>query len=177
MHRGGAREVLDGVGLLLQLPADFSFEERVLFMPVRDFSWSASFQRRMDDLRTARPDISANLIVAHEDELGTPSLRARLRRRLEDAVLPPGEVSPRRSRFPGSRSSGHWPFPQEIFQGIEEERSKSSIPPSERSGRPSEFRVKKDGTPSGEAAPTSAKPRVDVAVPGSLRDLLGSKKG
>lgn len=146
MHRGSAREALDGIGVLLQLPADFSFEGRVLFMPVRDFSWSASFQRRIDDLKTARPDICANLVIAHEDELGTLSLRAKLRRKLEDALSTSAELPPRRSRHPGSRSSGSWTFPQEIFSDLQKDRSTSSIPPSDGDGqRRSKVRLKDDG--------------------------------
>lgn len=175
MHRGGSREALDGVGILQHLPADFSCEGRVLFMPVRDFSWSASFQRRIDDLRSVRPDLQATLVVAHEDELGTPSLRAKLRRRLEETGLPSGEIAQRRSRFPGARSSGHWTFPQEIFSALQEERSTSSVPPSD-SGRRSEVRLKEDDAPESEPAPGGRRPRVDLAVRGLLGDLLESKK-
>ncbi len=80
LHRGHSGEVLDGIGVLLDLPVDYRLGEAGLFMPVRAFSWGASFQRRLDALRSQRPDLAARMIVAHQDEIGTATLCARLRR-------------------------------------------------------------------------------------------------
>jgi len=83
LHRGEAGEALDGVGVLLELPADESLANMVILMPVRSFSWGASFQRRFEALRAARPDIASSIVIAHQDELGKATLAARLKRSRE----------------------------------------------------------------------------------------------
>jgi hypothetical protein len=83
LHRGAGGEVLDAVGVLLELGEEFDSDKLSLFMPVRAFSWGASFHRRIDSLREQRPLLAASLLIAHQDEIGTTSLAARLRRMVE----------------------------------------------------------------------------------------------
>lgn len=85
LHRGANGEVLDAVGILLELPEEFEQLQMSIFMPVRAFSWGASFQRRLDTLREYRPMLAASMLVAHQDELGTATLAARMRRAIEAA--------------------------------------------------------------------------------------------
>jgi hypothetical protein len=80
LHRAKDGSVLDAVGVLLQLPVEADIGRLTFFMPVRDFSWGASFQRRLDELSELRPHFISRILVAHESELGTPALAARLRR-------------------------------------------------------------------------------------------------
>lgn len=84
-HRGSEQSRLDGIGALLALPSSIDFRDRVLFMPVRGFSWTTSFQPRYDILRSERPRLAEHLIVAQEEELESPALHLRVRRMLEYA--------------------------------------------------------------------------------------------
>src|SRR5690606_16995107 len=43
-------------------------------------SWGSSFQRRLELLKETRPHIASQLIIAHQDEIGSPTLATRLRR-------------------------------------------------------------------------------------------------
>lgn len=172
MHRGGQREVLDGIGVIQSLPTDFPLDQRVLFMPVRDFSWSASFQRRFDELKSARPEIMPHLVTAHEEELGSPILRAKLRRKVDDAGLV-GRTGDRRSIAPTStRSSGRWTFPAEIFSGAGRDQS-SSLPPPITSSR---FRVDESAPESRGNRGSGEMSRFDIETPGSLSAATNGKK-
>lgn len=97
LHRGSAGEVLDAVGVLFELPEDFDTENLSIFMPVRAFSWGASFQRRIDSLREQRPSLAASVLIAHQDEVGTTSLGTRLRRMVES-----NRAASRTARFAAS---------------------------------------------------------------------------
>jgi hypothetical protein len=91
LHRAKDGRVLDAVGVLLQLPVEADISRLTLFMPVREFSWGASFQRRLDELSELRPHFIPRILAAPEAELGSPSLAARLRRIYEQrrAAIPP----------------------------------------------------------------------------------------
>lgn len=80
LHRGDGGRVLDAIGVLMSLPEDVDLGGLTVLMPVRAFSWGSSFQRRMELLRETRPHIAGQLLVAHQDEIGSASLAARLRR-------------------------------------------------------------------------------------------------
>lgn len=93
LHRGGRGRVLDGIGVLLHLPADYLPAAHRFFMPVGRFSWGASFARRYRQLALERPDLAACLLVAHESELSLPDCSERLRR-CHDGPLPPLAIEP-----------------------------------------------------------------------------------
>jgi hypothetical protein len=80
LHRGDGGRVLDAIGVLLSLPEDVDLGGLTVLMPVRAFSWGSSFQRRLELLRETRPHIASELLIAHQDELGSPVLASRLRR-------------------------------------------------------------------------------------------------
>lgn len=79
LHRGDGGQVLDAIGVLMSLPEDVDLGGLPVFMPVRAFSWSSSFQRRIEVLEKTRPGIASQLIIAHQDEIGSTSLASRLR--------------------------------------------------------------------------------------------------
>ena len=62
------------------MPEDVDLGGLPILMPVRAFSWGSSFQRRLDLLRDTRPHIARELIIAHQDEIGSQTLASRLRR-------------------------------------------------------------------------------------------------
>ncbi len=151
-HRGADQSRLDGIGALLYLPANFDFASRVIFMPVRAFSWTTSFQPRFEILKRERPRLAEHLIVAHEGDFETPALQLRVKRALEALEerrsLPPASRRPpsmtptsgdalhrlgeRFSLPPRSmrrRTSGAWKFslPEEATT---EERYSTAPPPS-----------------------------------------------
>jgi hypothetical protein len=80
LHRGDGGQVLDAIGVLMSLPEDVDLGGLPVLMPVRAFSWGSSFQRRLDLLRDTRPHVARQLIIAHQDEIGSPTLASRLRR-------------------------------------------------------------------------------------------------
>lgn len=80
LHRGDGGRVLDAIGVLLSLPEDVDLGGLTVLMPVRAFSWGSSFQRRLELLRETRPHIASQLLIAHQDEIGSPVLASRLRR-------------------------------------------------------------------------------------------------
>jgi hypothetical protein len=80
LHRGDGGQILDAIGVLLSLPDDVDLGGLPVLMPVRAFSWGSSFQRRLEVLRDTRPLIARQLIIAHQDEIGSPALASRLRR-------------------------------------------------------------------------------------------------
>lgn len=150
-HRGTDQTRLDGIGALLSMPSNFDFSARVILMPVRAFSWTTSFQPRFDLLRSERPRLADQIIVAHESELSSAALLMRVKRALEALEEDRSQPPPRRSsrapappstealnrlteRFslpPSSvrrRSSGGWKFTlREEELPIEDPRS--SLPP------------------------------------------------
>lgn len=80
LHRGDGGQILDAIGILMTLPEDVDLGGLPVLMPVRAFSWGSSFQRRLELLKDTRPGIFQKLIIAHQDEIGSPSLASRLRR-------------------------------------------------------------------------------------------------
>lgn len=106
LHRGESGEVLDGVGVLLNLPQIELLRRTTFFMPVRKFSFHASFQRRLEVLEERRPDLLPWLVAVHQDELERHVVLTRLRRIQEarrrqtagTTILPPapldGEEAP-----------------------------------------------------------------------------------
>ncbi len=80
LHRGDGGQVLDAIGVLMNLPEDVDIGDLQVFMPVRAFSWGSSFQRRLDLLKDTRPGIARQLIIARQDEIGSQTLASRLRR-------------------------------------------------------------------------------------------------
>ena len=80
LHRGDGGQILDAIGVLMSLPVDVDLGGLPVLMPVRAFSWGYSFQRRLELLRETRPHIAHQLIIAHQDEIGSPTLASRLRR-------------------------------------------------------------------------------------------------
>ncbi len=150
-HRGTDQTRLDGIGALLKMPANFDFSARVLFMPVRAFSWTTSFQPRFELLKSERPRLAEQLIVAQESELPSTALLLRVKRALEAREERRGVAPPRRSsRAPASspndpvnelserlslpprsvrrRTSGAWKFTLREEEVPTEER-RSSLPP------------------------------------------------
>jgi hypothetical protein len=95
VHRGDGGQVLDAIGVLLSLPEDVNLGELTVLMPVRAFSWGSSFQRRLDLLQRTRPQVADRLIIAHQDEIGSDTLAARLRRsQVRSASTGPAVASP-----------------------------------------------------------------------------------
>jgi hypothetical protein len=80
LHRGDGGRVLDAIGVLMSLPEDVDLGGLTVLMPVRAFSWGSSFQRRLELLRDTRPGLAAQILIAHQDEIGSPTLASRLRR-------------------------------------------------------------------------------------------------
>jgi hypothetical protein len=80
LHRGDGGRVLDAIGVLMNLPEDVDLGGLTVLMPVRAFSWGSSFQRRLELLGDTRPLIASQILIAHQDEIGSPTLASRLRR-------------------------------------------------------------------------------------------------
>lgn len=80
LHRGDGGQILDAIGVLMSLPEDVDLGGLPVFMPVRAFSWGSSFQRRLELLKETRPGIARQLMIAHQDEIGSLALASRLRR-------------------------------------------------------------------------------------------------
>lgn len=126
-HRGVQRSRLDGIGALLALPPSFDFTGRVLFMPVRSFSWATTFEPRYELLKNERPLLAEHLIVAREEELGSAALLQRLLRALESA-------EERRSRPPTHRPRARTPVSGDPLHRLAE---RLSLPPKSSSRRTS----------------------------------------
>lgn len=118
-HRGSDQSRLDGIGALLALPQSFDFTGRVVFMPVRGFSWTTTFQPRYDLLKSERPLLAEHLIVAQEEELESSALHLRVKRALESA-------EERRSRPPSYRPRARTPVSGDPLHRLAE---RFSIPP------------------------------------------------
>ncbi len=131
VHRGPAGEVLDAVGVLLELADHIDLDRLSIFMPVRAFSWGASFQRRIDTLREARPSLAGALLIAHQDEIGTATLGARLKRMVES-----NRTSARSARFSASAEVSSSSRESSSSRGLSLMPVRG-VPPSSR--RPSEF--------------------------------------
>lgn len=84
LHRAPDGRVIDGVGVLLQLPENADISRLTLLMPVREFSWGASFLRRYDELKAKRAHFVDRILVAHEGEIGSATLASRMRRKFEN---------------------------------------------------------------------------------------------
>lgn len=104
LHRGDGGQILDAIGVLMSLPGDVDLGGLPVLMPVRAFSWGSSFQRRLELLKDSRPLIARQLIIAHQDEIGSPALASRLRRA---HARPPSKAPLVRSRsmLPGLGSA------------------------------------------------------------------------
>lgn len=115
LHRGDGGQILDAIGVLMSLPEDVDLGGLPVLMPVRAFSWGSSFQRRLELLKDTRPGISRQLIIAHQDEIGSPSLASRLRR---THARPPSKVPLVRSRsmLPGLGGSNPSIMPPTVRQ-------------------------------------------------------------
>ena len=109
LHRCPSGGVLDGIGVLQQLPEEEVLNGVTIVMPVRAFSWGSSFQRRTQALKAERAHLHAKLIVAHQDEISGASLASRIRRSLER-----NNVSLPRSSYPSIAPSS-LPSPQSGF--------------------------------------------------------------
>lgn len=174
-HRGVDQSRLDGVGALLALPPSFDFTGRVLFMPVRGFSWTTSFQPRYDLLRSERPELAEHLIVAQEGELESSALHLRVKRALEAT----GE---RRSRAPTQRPRARTPASGEALHRLAE---RFSLPPKSITRRTSGAWKFNLPEPAGEeehfgTVPPVSEPRVFIDEPVGIRpiyeDFIDRKK-
>lgn len=93
LHRGDGGEVLDGIGVLLQLPESDFLRPVPIVMPVRNFSWHASFLRRFEVLQGERPDLLPWLLTIHQDDFSRNTLAARLRRTQDARPQSPTSIS------------------------------------------------------------------------------------
>lgn len=89
VHRG-EDGVFDGVGVALRLSDRFVAREVPILMPVSAYSMKASFDRRRDELRQARPELVRQLVLMPEAEIGSATVAAQLRRRLAKRGSPRG---------------------------------------------------------------------------------------
>lgn len=154
LHRGDGGQVLDAIGVLMSLPEDVDLGDLPVLMPVRAFSWGSSFQRRLELLRDTRPGIARQLMIAHQDEIGTQALASRLRRTYArpqskaPLVGPPSgfsglntpSMAPPTVRQPAGQWSDSEPADQGTSSWLIPDRVPSSHPTSSRSSgtRPSQ---------------------------------------
>lgn len=174
-HRGAQQSHLDGIGALLALPPSFDFTGRVLFMPVRSFSWTTTFQPRYELLKSERPLLGEHLIVAREEELESSALHLRLSRALESA-------EERRSRPPTHRPRARTPVSGDPLHRLAE---RVSLPPKSVR-RPSgawKFALPESEAPVEEqlgSVPPLSGPRVLLEEPVGIRpiyqDYIDDKK-
>lgn len=162
VHRGSAGEVLDAVGVLFELDDEIDLEKLSIFMPVRAFSWGASFQRRIDALTQARPLLAGSLLIAHQDELETATLGARLRRMVES-----NRSAARAWRFSATAETPRDSGGASSAFGLSLMPVRGGVPPSSR--RPSGFPPSAPWLNGAEKSPPSANSSSDELVPSGER--------
>lgn len=184
-HRGADQSRLDGIGALLALAPSFDVTGRVLFMPVRSFSWTTSFQPRYDLLKSERPQLAEHLIVAEESELESPALYVRVKRALdifEERRTRPPTQRPSAQRPSSQRPGERTPVSGDALHRLAE---RFSLPPKSQSRRASgAWKFSLPEVPSAEeqfgTVPPVSGPRVILDEPVGIRpiyeDFIDRKK-